>query len=74
MSESSSETTTDLVLQNILRHQLRHHRDIECLRQELQDVKAQLTDIQTTLHLLLGHHGLIITRSPTEAERGTSRE
>jgi hypothetical protein len=36
MSESS-ETTTDIVLQNILRHQVQQHRAIADLKQELQN-------------------------------------
>ena len=50
MSESS-ETTTDIVLQNILRHQVQQHRAIADLKQELQIVKTQLTEIQITLHV-----------------------
>ena len=72
MSESS-ETTTDIVLQNILRHQVQQHRAIADLKQELHIVKTPLTEIQLTLHVLLMHHGITITKPPTEAERG-SRE
>ena len=74
MSESSSDSTADIVLQNILRHQLRQHREIADLRYELQIVKTQLTEIQITLHVLLRHHGITITKPPAEAERGQSRE
>ena len=75
MNESSSEDTTDIVLQNILRHHLQQHRAIADLRQELQTVKTQLTDIQILLRVLLTHHGIAVTITPpADADRGNSTE
>lgn len=75
MSESSSEDTTDIVLQNILQHLLQQHRAIADLRQELQAVQTQVTDIQILLRVLLTHHGITITITPpSEANRGDSTE
>ena len=69
MSDSSSDTTHEAILHNLVAHQRTIQRQIGELSQELQELKHQLQVLTTLLHQ--------VVRSPSspqghaEAERGS---
>ena len=73
---SSSETTTELILHNIVDHLQRLHREVGEVRSEVAALQTQLnhlTTLQTTLVSVLREHGISELRSYAEAERGEPR-
>ena len=76
-SDGSSDTTHEVILHNIVQHQLHLRREVAALRTDVQDLKTQLQALQASLQLLLtggltfsGDHGHVETPH-AEADRGT---
>lgn len=57
MSDSSSDTTHEAILHNLVSHQLRLSRQVTQVQNDLQTLQVQLTQIQSQLQLLLRYHG-----------------
>jgi hypothetical protein len=57
MSDSSSDTTHEAILHNLVSHQLRLSRQVTQVQNDIHSLQAQLTQIQSQLQLLLVQHG-----------------
>ena len=72
MSDSSSDTTHEAILHNLVSHQLRLSRQVAQIQTDIQSLQIQLTQIQAQLQLLLVHNGSEVPAANAEQESTTS--
>ena len=66
MSDSSSDTTHEAILHNVVSHQLRFARQLQQLQTSVSSLQQQLNTIQEQLQMLLAAHGHSVQSSPIQ--------
>jgi TolA-binding protein len=66
MSDSSSDTTHEAILHNVVSHQLRFARQLQQLQTSVSSLQQQLNTIQEQLQILLAAHGHSVQSSPVQ--------
>ena len=72
MGDSSSDTTHEAILHNLVSHQRRLSRQVTQIQTDIQSLQVQLTQIQTQLQLLLVQYGSEVPAVATQQESDTS--
>ena len=67
--DSSSDTTHEAILHNLVNHQRNLHRQVSRLEEQLQTIQIQLNTIQSILHQVFGKRGQSVDTT-SKADRG----